>query len=539
MTIWMNNIVLLMKEKYKSITLSIIYSFLLSILSVCFLYSIQMLSDIDIQSVPFGILAISAAIFVTIYAIIEYMYISNINEVEIDVRYKLRNQLHHRLMQVDYMTFSKQYYGEANTNIIYNVEQLGVLFFKQFPNSFTELLFLIVAFLSLIYINFYLAMMLLVFIIAFSCYIIFLKIKMEKYAKKYIEYRTKLNTSLDDYINQIRLLQLYGLEEDYANRVDCINKEMNCVWLKLNAFAPLIQSSIEIATLVSYLLVFGIGITLLELTIIDYAVVFLFLTYMPQIWTKYARVIEIYTYLTQGKAFAQQLYNDWDGDMVIAESEKIYEKHKVENQIIIKNVSFYYEKSHTILREFSYVFQTSGICLVKGPSGCGKSTMFDLLSGLLKPNNGEILLNGVKIDNIKNYTEILGVLHQETAIIEGSIIENIQWGNNKILAQEIQRFFEETGFSDSFTMDLTEHISHRDNRLTLGMKRIISLARIMLRNPKILLLDEITSGLDSHTEVVICEYIQKISVTIPCIIITHKSKDLFVADKVLMLGEDT
>ena len=97
-------------------------------------------------------------------------------------------------------------------------------------------------------------------------------------------------------------------------------------------------------------------------------------------------------------------------------------------------------------------------------------------------------------------------------------------------------FLKVNGFADSLTLNLTEGISQKDSRLTLGMKRIISLVRIMIRKPKIVLLDEITSGLDSHTEMLICDYIQKISMTTLCIVITHKSEDLFIEDEVLELG---
>ncbi len=524
----------------KKLFIGMLTSALLSILSATFLYQLQGLSSLHYESWGSSImilLVIGLFVYVVLYSVIDRAYVTCLNAIEIDTCNEIRKDAYKQLSQSSYKFFSKKYFGEINTNIIQDIEQLGSLIFRQLPRSISEVLFFIVAFSALFVADPLLAGCLLGFIVLFSVYTLFLKRRMEKFAQRYTERRTELNTALNDYIRHLKFLRFYGLTEEYINKIDDINQATISEWLKLNIFTPIIQSSIEFATLICYLLVFLIGKVLFLQSTVTGATLFLFLSYMPQIWNRYSSVIDLYTCLVQGKVYANRIFQNWEPKGEISIHKRTDHDYFMEGNLRyileLRQVTFAYINEYPIISDFSCLLGPAGLYCLTGQSGCGKSTLFDLILGLYEPQSGEILLNGVPINKIENLNKIIGLVHQEAYMIEGSVIENIQFGDPSITKDSIISFLRGNNFLEHLPNDLNQRIPQINTTLTNGMKRIICIARVMLRKPKILLLDEVTAGLDSYTEMLILGYVYKVSEHIPCLLITHRHQELAYAKQVI------
>lgn len=179
------------------------------------------------------------------------------------------------------------------------------------------------------------------------------------------------------------------------------------------------------------------------------------------------------------------------------------------------------------------------IVALTGKSGSGKSTFARIVSRLLKPQVGEILIDGVNIEeiNIEDFRKNVGFLLQNAFIINGTLYENVTLGNHNYSLDDVKKVIAEAGLTDLIARDpkgLNMDIGIRGAQISLGEAQRIALARILLRKPKIVILDEPTSFLDPETEEIILNSIVKLKQKNSLIlVITHKASTLSIADKIL------
>jgi ATP-binding cassette subfamily B protein len=520
---------------------SILASVCMNLLSILILY--QFKSLIDNFSVQGNLLLVRNLSFVIVILIVlsafsEYLYITYSNKTAVESQYTIRNTLFDHILKIKYRFFSKKYFSRLNTNIIQDVRDLCDNLFKQLSGSFSEGIYFLVSFIILLLVNYKMTILLFAFIGLFTIYVLFLKEKMEKFTRRYAESRTVLNTIIDDYLEKIKSIQLYGIKDSYLDRIDAANKALNTNWFKLNIFGPLIQSSIEFAILGSYLLVFFLAMSFIGNGELTPGGLFLFLTYLPQLWDKYSAVVNIYSGIVQSQVYADRIFGMLKTETYEDEQQGSIKQIDGEPSAALDDISFSYEEGQALIKNKSFSFSEPGIYRIAGPSGSGKSTLFDLLLKLYPVSHGQILINNLPIDKMDNkiIREYLGIIHQDPYFISGTIIENIQFGCPDINEKDIRNFLNSFGFSHYEYLSLDASFSGETKVLTYGMKRIISIARVILRNPRILLFDEITANLDSHTERMVLDFIKKISNEKICLFISHKQGEGIIAKETMEIG---
>ena len=187
-------------------------------------------------------------------------------------------------------------------------------------------------------------------------------------------------------------------------------------------------------------------------------------------------------------------------------------------------------------------FVKPGIYGISGPSGCGKSTLFDLLVGLYQPQSGQIIIceKDIAAYELDELRKTVGIVHQDAYYVRGSILDNLRLFNTNITDEQLVHCLKEYEINKDLSAihyPLDEPLLRNDSRLTSGQKRLICLARTLVRQPKIILFDEVTAGLDSNTEIKILEIIQKLSKKHVCLFISHKQEDLQSADYLIELSK--
>ncbi|GFI16380.1 putative ABC transporter ATP-binding protein [Lachnospiraceae bacterium] len=526
------------RKQQKTILTGMLAALALNILSTLFLFLLQFLSQegmVTWERKGAYLILTGFGAYIILYTLMDNIYLSRLNQVEMESVYTIRKDIYHHLLHIKYQYFTKKHFGELNTNMIQDLEMLGDLVFKQLPRSLSELIYFFIAFVILLCTDVRLTLALLGFITLFTVYTLALKCKMQKYAGIYARSREELNTVLDDYVNKIKVLQFYGKTEDFSDRIDILNRDMNKNWLKLNIFGPLIQSSIEFAALACYLLIYGIGGNLLFSGTLTGSALFLFLSYIPQIWDKYSAVLDIYTSLVQGQVYSHRVFGGWGLEVEKPEKSSPVQMTSRPDSVYLKDVEFWYEPGQPVLQRFSFSFTAAGLYCIAGPSGSGKSTLFDLLLGFYAPCKGDIRIGNAAPETIRNLPGVIGLVHQDAYMINGNIIENIQFGDLTITQEQILEFLQDNRFLEILPVELTRPICRGSGILTTGMRRIVSLARTMLRRPEIILFDEVTAGLDSHTEQVILNYIWQLSQNKICIMVSHKPEDGIYAKEIIQI----
>ena len=460
------------------------------------------------------------------------------------MQHDLRKIAFIHILKCKYRYFAQKSFGQVNTNIVQDVENLCDILFNQVFNSVSSILFFMFSFSFLFIINSRITLVLMVYMTVVVIYMYALKHSMVRYANEYADSRAELNMAIDDVISHRKSIIMYGQEKTYVENVAQKDNVKVKAWLRLNIFTPLIQSSIELSILISYLIVFICAWFEIRNGSASLADLFTYLAYIPQLWNKFGSAIDIYTEWTKAGVFANRIVSSMteESEPSLLTTLTDYEPAEISDSygLVINNISFSYYEHNFIFKNFSALLNRYGIYGIVGPSGCGKSTLFDIITGLYEVDCGDIYINGKAIKSypLSYLRKTIGIIHQEPYILSGTILDNIQCFDQNITKAQILECAQKYRLNKPFSLlshTWNNTVNRSSRTITLGQKRLISILRILVREPAILLCDEITAGADSNTEKVILDAIKIYSLNHICLLISHKESDLHAVDSIIHL----
>ena len=227
-------------------------------------------------------------------------------------------------------------------------------------------------------------------------------------------------------------------------------------------------------------------------------------------------------------------------DLKIEEIENALPIQNLENKITFNNVNFFYDKDNVILKNFSLEIPKGKTIALVGQSGSGKTTVANLLARFYDVNEGNILVDGENIKNLKmsNYRQLLGMVTQESVLFNDTIYNNILMGKPHATEEEIISAAKIAN-AHQFIQNLPEgyhtNIGDDGNKLSGGQKQRISIARAVLKNPPIMILDEATSALDTESERFVQDALDKMMANRTSLIIAHRLSTIQKADMIVVM----
>lgn len=246
--------------------------------------------------------------------------------------------------------------------------------------------------------------------------------------------------------------------------------------------------------------------------------------------------------IQESTASGDRIYEILDQVSEITDNEKPVKLDGFKKNIEFKNVSFWYEEGKVVIKDINLVINKTDLVAIVGPSGVGKSTLVDLISRFYDPTKGNIFIDSVNIKNIglSYLRNLISIVPQETILFHDTIRENIVFGLNDISEEELINAAKSSNAYDFIIK--TENgfdtiIGDRGLKLSGGQKQRIAIARALLRNPEILILDEATSSLDSESEILVQEALEKLMVNRTSIVIAHRLSTIRNADKIIVLND--
>jgi ABC-type multidrug transport system fused ATPase/permease subunit len=213
---------------------------------------------------------------------------------------------------------------------------------------------------------------------------------------------------------------------------------------------------------------------------------------------------------------------------------------RIHGQIVLENVSFSYESSKEVLHEVSFESQPSTVTALVGPSGAGKSTIIGLIAAFYVPSSGRVLVDGIDLTTVKlnSYRTQLGVVLQETFLFDGTIRENVAFARPEASEEEILaacHIARVDEFAEAFEKKYDTLVGERGVKLSGGQKQRVSIARAILADPRILILDEATSSLDSESEALIQEGLRYLMRGRTTFVIAHRLSTIRRAEQILVV----
>ncbi len=348
-----------------------------------------------------------------------------------------------------------------------------------------------------------------------------------------------LNSHLSNNLSGITTIKSYTNEKFESERVSKSSMDYqlaNSDAIKFSsAFSPLIRIII-VTGFIGMLIVGGIFTINGEMEIAVYSVVIFLIQRLLWPLTSLGETFDQYQ---RAMASTTRILNLLDTQPLILDGEVNLEE-EVKGEIIFDDVNFDYPSRNNILRKLSFKIEGGKTIAFVGSTGAGKSTIIKLLLRLYDPQSGTISLDGHNIKDLKlnELRSSIGIVPQETFILDGTIRENILYGNHKATEIDILEA-SKIAELDQFILSLDDKyetlVGERGQKLSGGQKQRLSIARAVLKNPPVLILDEATSSVDNETEAAIQRSLEKIIKGRSTILIAHRLSTIVNADKIYVL----
>jgi ATP-binding cassette subfamily B protein len=399
------------------------------------------------------------------------------------------------------------------------------------------------AFIILLCINFKLALVALSFLPIMGVYGYYFSNKMHAALRKSRDKIGNINVQVEDSLSGIRVVKSFTNEEIEKNKFSFANQAFINSRKDGYKSEAYFYSGLETFTHLMMIVVVIFGAASIVMKTLDLADLLTFLLYIGILIEPIKRLGNFIRLYQEGLTGFERFMEILEVEPDIKDSPNARELTNVQGNIEFKNVSFKYKEDYNhVLNNLSLNIQSGEYIALVGSSGVGKTTLCSLIPRFYEANNGEILIDGNNIKHItkRSLRKNIGIVQQDTYLFAGTVLENIRYGRPNASNEEIIEAAKQANAHD-FIMALHNgydtDIGQRGVKLSGGQKQRLSIARVFLKNPSIIIFDEATSSLDNESEKAVQNALEKLATNRTTIVIAHRLSTVRHAQRILVLTD--
>ncbi|MBR0530581.1 MAG: ABC transporter ATP-binding protein [Ruminococcus sp.] len=353
---------------------------------------------------------------------------------------------------------------------------------------------------------------------------------------------SNMNAYLQENIVGARITQVFTREEENAEIYDQLNSKYRKAWMRAVKFSNLVWPATDnISTLIRAAL-FVIGLLVMPQGAVSLGVLAAMTGYASRFWQPIMNISNIMNNFINNIAYLERIFETLDEPVTITDKEGAEELGEITGQVSFEDVTFGYEKGINVLEHISFDVKAGESVALVGPTGAGKSTIVSLISRFYDIEHGRITVDGVPISDVtlKSLRSQMGIMLQDSFIFSGTILDNIRYSKLDATDEEV-RAAAKTVCADEFIRQMEQgydtEVNERGSKLSGGEKQLISFARTLLSDPKILVLDEATSSIDAKTEALLQQGINRLLKGRTSFIIAHRLSTIRNCDRIMYIDE--
>ena len=485
-------------------------------------------------------LLIAVVILYVISAVFSYLQSFLLLDITTDISYNLRKDLIEKITHLSMGDLDKNTRGDILSRITNDVDSLQSGIVQTFNQLLTGVVTIIGVTVMMLSINLWLTLTTVILVpIAFFIIMKITKFSQDYYLKQ-LEYRGRLNGQIEESFTGHEIIRSFNQEEESMN----IFEEENENWYeqewKSKFFSSLSGPFVHFISNLQYVIISVLGAVLVLQKAISVGDILAFIQYSKNFTTPIEQITRIMNMIQTAMAASERIFEFLEIDVEENPSEK--QIKEINEEISFENVNFGYNEDELIIKDLSFKVKKGEKIAIVGETGAGKTTIVKLLMRFYDLNGGEIKIDGVNINEYDKHSvrSLVGMVLQDTWLFNDTIFNNIRYGKLDASDEEVIAASKEA-HADNFIMQGPEGyqmmLNEDADNISHGQKQLLTIARTILSNKQILILDEATSSVDTRTEKLIQKAMDRLMKDRTSFIIAHRLSTVRDADKIIVIDD--
>ncbi|CAK7008410.1 ABC transporter ATP-binding protein [Tissierella sp. P1] len=496
--------------------------------------------EIDIK----GINKISAIFIISIILAfaLNYFQVLILNYTSQKIVFNIRQEIFSHIQSLSISYFDKNPIGRLVTRVTNDTETLNEMYTSVLVNLFKDIFILIGIVFVMIKMDLTLALLSLTLLPLILIASIIFRKKIRVIYRLGRAQLAKINSTLNENITGMRIIQIFKREDKISTQFDEINTDYLKTAKKEITLFAIFRPSIEVIRSLGIATIIYYGGGQVVSNALEFGVLYAFIDYLQRFFEPILDLTEKYNILQSAMASSERIFTILDDNTIIENPINPFIPNNIKGKIEFKNVWFAYEGENWVLKDVSFIINPGDTVAFVGATGAGKSSIINLITRFYDIQRGEILIDDI---NIKEYDKFqlrknIGVVLQDVFLFTGTIEDNIRLNNFEIPDDriiEVSKYVNADYFINKLPLKYKEPVMERGSTLSSGERQLLAFARTLAYNPSILILDEATSSIDTETELLIQDALEKLIKGRTSIAVAHRLSTIQHADKIIVLSK--
>ena len=458
------------------------------------------------------------------------------NKVLLDIR----QQLYSHIQKLSFTFFDSRPVGKILARIIGDVNSLNDLFTNSVTTLIPEVIKVIAVLVIMFFLNFRLAIAALITLPIVAIILVTISTLNHKRWQIHRKKNSNLNAFMHEDFSGMRVVQSFAAENKTNGTFGELVIDLRRAFIKAVRVADFYWPSVEMSWGIGTIVTFSVGINLINANSISLGDLVAFTGYIGMFWQPIMNISQFYNQLVTNMTGAERIFEILDIEPDIKDAVDCSELPELKGEVEFKNVTFSYDESKKVLDDVSFSVKPGETIALVGPTGVGKTTIINLISRFYEAQIGEVLLDGYDVKNVSlnSLRSQMGIMLQDTFMFSGTILENIRYGRLDATDEEVEEAAKAVcahEFITKFEKGYDTDVNERGTRLSAGQRQLIAFARVLLADPKILILDEATASIDTNTERQVQEGIARLLAGRTSFVIAHRLSTIQKADRIMVI----
>ncbi|EAD3233943.1 ABC transporter ATP-binding protein [Listeria monocytogenes] len=443
-----------------------------------------------------------------------------------DILKDMRTAIFGHLQKLPFSYFDSRPHGKILIRVVNYINMLSDLLSNGLINLISDILSVIVTLGFMLMIDPVLTLYSLALIPVLFVIVMVIKTAQRKAYQVLSNKQSNMNAYIHESIAGIKVTQSFSREEENFEIFTEVSNEYRRSWMKAVKIQFLLWPGVQNIAVMTTCLIYFVGIKGYGVDV-STGTLIAFIGYVGNFWNPVINIGNFYNSLITATTYLERIFETMDVEPDIKDVPNAKKMPPIVGNVDFKDVYFRYEEGVDILKGINFHVDAGESIALVGPTGAGKTTIINLLSRFYNINSGEILVDGENVEEVtlKSLRSQMGVMLQDTFIFSGTIIENIRYGKLDATEEEIiaaAKVVRAHDFISGLKDGYYTEVKERGSTLSAGQRQLISFARALLADPKILILDEATSSIDTQTEILLQEGLERLLEGRTSFIIAHR-----------------